>query len=326
MSRMTRPTRLSSHLRLVVGAILRKPRREFAARGNHLRVVGGLRGMRDTAPGGFVHSVVAGTRRRRLAVAVTAALMVVGGVAITRPTHPASPQPAGQSASSPGTSPATMPTASPTTSRPASQSAADASAYGIDPAVAALPIGVRVFQPDPALWPVATSQASTPEGLWLVSRAERSPNFDYGALTGLLGDYGELLLLTPDRSRILRAYPFRAVPPEWLLVTQDAIYCGRQGDGGLPDSMVCRVDRSTGALIVVVFPSTVDSAFSDPQTGVVDSQALAGRPGSWRLAGPLSSADLQHVPRLSAGSLLFARDPHQAGGGKALRLDPVTLK
>src|SRR5665647_3932005 len=245
MSRMTRPTRLSSHLRLVVGAILRKPRREFAARGNHLRVVGGLRGMRDTAPGGIVHSVVAGARRRRLAVAVTAALMVVGGVAITRPTHPASPQPAGQSASSPATSPATMPTASPTTSLPASQSAADASAYGIDPAVAALPIGVRVFQPDPALWPVATSQASTPEGLWLVSRAERSPNFDYGALTGLLGDYGELLLLTPDRSRILRAYPFRAVPPEWLLVTQDAIYCGRQGDGGLPDSMVCRVDRST---------------------------------------------------------------------------------
>jgi hypothetical protein len=70
----------------------------------------------------------------------------------------------------------------------------------------------------------------------------------------------------------------------------------------------------------------VDSAFSDPQTGVVDSQALAGRPGSWRLAGPLPSADLQHVPRLTADGLVFAPDPNQPGGGRALRLDPATLK
>ncbi|NMM23317.1 MAG: hypothetical protein HHJ11_07450 [Phycicoccus sp.] len=282
---------------------------------------------------------VAETRRRRLAVlgAFTAAVMVVGGVAMTRPAHQALPQPAGQGASSPATIPtassatslATIPTASPTASLPASQSAADARAYGIESAVAALPIGVRVFQPDPAVWPVATTQASTPEGLWVVSRAERSPDFDYNAHSGLLTEYGELLLLTPDRSRILRAYPFRGVPPQWLLVTQDAIYCGRQGDGGLPNSMVCRVDRSTGALTVVVFP-TPD--VNDPTgtltvaEGLSAPQALAGRPGSWRLAGFLPSADLQHVPQLTAGGLVFAPDPNQAGGGKALRLDPVTLK
>jgi len=135
--------------------------------------------MRDTAPGGFVGFVVAGTRRRRLAIlgAVAAAVMVVGGVAITRPTHQALPQPAGQGASSP----ATIPTASPTTSLPASQSAADARAYGIDPAVAALPIGVRVFQPDPASWPLAPAQASTPEGLWLVSLPYVSPDYDDAA-------------------------------------------------------------------------------------------------------------------------------------------------
>src|SRR5665647_167246 len=79
---------------------------------------------------------VAETRRRRLAVlgAVTAAVILVGGVAITRPTHQALPQPAGQGSSSPttiptaspATSPATIPTASPTSSLPASQSAADA--------------------------------------------------------------------------------------------------------------------------------------------------------------------------------------------------------
>ena len=128
------------------------------------------------------------------------------------------------------------------------------------------------------------------------------------------------------RGRLRRADSCRAVLLRGVMVAPEAVYGGRQGDGGLPDSMVCRVDRSTGALGVAVFPNTVDSAFSDPQTGVVDSRSLAGRPGSWRLAGSLPSADLQHVPRLSAGSLLFARDPNQAGGGKALRLDPLTLR
>jgi hypothetical protein len=32
------------------------------------------------------------------------------------------------------------------------------------------------------------------------------------------------------------------------------------------------------------------------------------------------------VPSLTANGLLFARDPNQDGGGKALRLDPVSLK
>lgn len=79
-----------------------------------------------------------------------------------------------------------------------------------------------------------------------------------------LTEYGELLLMTPDRRRILRAYPFKGVPPQWLLVTPQAVYCGRQGDGGLPNSMVCRVDRSTGALTVVVFPSPDDFATDAP--------------------------------------------------------------
>ena len=279
----------------------------------------------DALVAGARRRVVA-TRRRRLAVlgAVTAAVMVVGGVAMTRPTHQVLPQPAGTGASAPVPSP----TVTPTASRSASQSTADALVYGIEAAVAALPIGVRVHQLDPAFWPVATSQASTPEGLWLVSRAEDSPDYDDAAHPGLLTEYGELLLLTPDRGRILRAYPFRGVPPQWLLVTPRAVYCGRQGDGGLPNSMVCRVDRSTGALTVVVFPSPDDFATDAPPVpgGLSAPQALASRPGSWRLAGSLPSADLQHVPRLSAGSLLFARDPNQAGGGKSLRLDPLTLR
>ena len=269
---------------------------------------------------------VAATRRRRLAVlgAVTAAVMVVGGVAMTRGTQQALPQPAGQGASAPVTGPTVIPTAS----LSASQSSVDARAYGIEAAVAALPIGVRVQPLDTAVWPVATTQASTPEGLWLVSRAERSTNYDDAAHPGLLTEYGELLLLTPDRGRILRAYPFRGVPPQWLLVTPKAVYCGRNGDGGLPNSMVCRIDRSTGALTVVVFPDPSDFWADAPPVpgGLSAPQALTGRPGRWRLGNSHPLADLQHVPQLTADGLVFARDPHQSGGGRALRLDPVTLK
>ena len=203
----------------------------------------------DAAAYPHADSLVAGarrravaSRRRQLAVlgAVTAAVLVVGGVAVSRPEHQALPQPAGTGASNPATSLATSsvasPTASPTTSLPASQSAAEARKFGIEPGVAALPIEVRVQQLDVAFWPIATTQASTREGLWLVSQADLRAN------PQLAADNGELLLLTPDRTRILSAYPFRGVPPQWLLVTPQAVYCGRQGDGGLPDSMVCRVD------------------------------------------------------------------------------------
>src|SRR5450759_3186870 len=56
----------------VVGAILRRPRLKVGGRGNHLRVTGGLRGMGDSAPGGFVDFVVArGPALHRTAVLLT---------------------------------------------------------------------------------------------------------------------------------------------------------------------------------------------------------------------------------------------------------------
>jgi len=269
---------------------------------------------------------VVASRRRRLAAfsAATAAALVVGILVTTQSTPLAVQQPAGRGA----TTPAPSATPTPTISKPPSQSAGDARVYGIDPAIAALPIGVRVLQLNPAEWPVATTQASTPEGLWLVSFPYASAGVDLVAHPQLT-EYGELLLMTPDRNRILSAYPFRDVPPQWLLVTPQAVYCGRQGDGGVPNSMVCRVDRSTGALTVVVFPSPDDPSTVelDPGRGGLSApQALAGRPGSWRLAGTTAeSAFLQQVPRLTANGLLFDPDPYQAGS-RSLLLDPVTLK
>jgi hypothetical protein len=93
--------------------------------------------------------------------------------------------------------------------------------------------------------------------------------------------------------------------------------------GGPAPSCRLHVGRWTspfaGALSVAVFPSTTDSAFGDPQS-------LAGRPGSWRLAGPNPGADFYLPPSLTTDGLVFARDPNRPGGGKPLTLDRVTLK
>ncbi len=333
-------------------------------RSSHFRTTGGLSGMTNTPPwdapmkqppndsrGAFhteandtadpnLEDPVTGerrpvfaSRRRRLAAlgAATAAVVLVSVLVTTQSAHLAVQQPAGRGATTPAPSatptPTASPTPSPTASEPPSQSAGDARTYGIEAAIAALPIEVRVLQLDPAIWPLATTQASTPEGLWLLSYPYASAGVDLAAHPQLTM-YGELLLMTPDRSRILRAYPFRDVPPQWLLVTPQAVYCGRQGDGGAPNSMVCRVDRSTGALTVVVFPSPDDFATDAPPVpgGLSAPQARAGRPGRWRLAGSLTSAFLQRVPRLTANGLLFPPDSNVPGGGKSLLLDLVTLK
>ncbi len=268
---------------------------------------------------------VVASRRRRLAAlcAATAAAVVVGVLVTTQSTHLAVQQPAGRGATTSAPSatptPTASPTSSPTASQPPSQSAGDARAHGIEAAIAALPIGVRVVQLNPAEWPVATTQASTPEGLWLLSFPYAFEGVDLAAHPQLT-EYGELLLMSPDRSQILSAYPFRDVPPQWLLVTPQAVYCGRQGDGGLPYSMVCRVDRSTGLLNVTVF-----SVPADVRSNAGEPPVLAGRPGSWRLDSHSPTADLQHRPRITADGLLFDPYPNQAGS-RPLLLDPLTLR
>lgn len=72
----------------------------------------------------------------------------------------------------------------------------------------------------------------------------------------------EILLLEHGSNRILRAFPFADVGPASLLLAEDAIYCIRQGDGGSPDSMLCRIDRQSLSRLVRVFPFTEDSLFT----------------------------------------------------------------
>jgi hypothetical protein len=135
------------------------------------------------------------------------------------------------------------------------------------PEVAALPFAERVQV-------IASEEA--PEGVWAISRMPgEGPTLGdergrYGVDFVWPHDYGELLLLDTTSTRILRAVPLPGVPPQSLAVRDTAVYCSRQGDGGLPDSMLCRADRAGTGTLVRVFAS----AGPDPTVPV-------DRPG-WR--------------------------------------------
>ena len=158
-----------------------------------------------------------------------------------------------------------------------SQSVEDAIRDGVVPEVAALPFELRVADP----WP----RVVTEEGVWVVSRLSRDVSeLAEGCALGDTGsaavygrdvicdvEYGEVLLLDADETRILRAFPFPGSPPQGLAVNDDAVFCTRQGDGAMSHSMLCRIDRTTSARNVRLFTSDADELTSwlpvDQQAG-----------------------------------------------------------
>jgi hypothetical protein len=216
--------------------------------------------------------------------------------------------------------PATSPSpGTPSSSAPAtgsSQSSADAARDGIIPALAALPLAVRMR--------VIAAQV-TPEGVWVLSRpTEAAKSYAKGCRLGpetgkyptdtiCTTEYGEVLLLDSTRTHILRAYPLAAVPPTLLRVTPTAIYFGRTGDTQLsettlPDSMVGRIDRATLTAVVHVFAPGEESEVLQP---------CYFPPKYWVVTqGRITVSDLQ----------LDARGLWVKGGARWTRLDPVTLK
>lgn len=85
------------------------------------------------------------------------------------------------------------------------------------------------------------------------------PNGEYGIDFISPVECGELLLLS-DEGEIERAYPMNAFPPNWLLVTDEAAYVGRVGDGALPWSAIGRIDRTnlTAGFIIFLFGDQYD--------------------------------------------------------------------
>jgi hypothetical protein len=188
------------------------------------------------------------TRRHRQWVvpalgAVSVLLVVVG---VIRGTHAA---PAQQPSPARTTAPAPA---------PPSQSVADAARDHVLSAIAAMPLAERVHLTPPA----RTTQIRSPQGLWVLSNIDPAepvdsqgrsstrclgPDTQPGRRYKICSPYGELLLLSADQQRILRAYPMPH-PAEWLVAGPRGLYLGQQGDGGYPDTMVCRVAAGTLAL------------------------------------------------------------------------------
>ncbi|MCB9388045.1 MAG: PASTA domain-containing protein [Acidimicrobiia bacterium] len=149
-----------------------------------------------------------------------------------------------------------------------SQSEADAERDLIIDEVAALPTSLRV---NPVGWISGPTRVDTPQGTWVISELNSDNEFSvfgelpngcvlgdgsgqYGKDYVCVGRYKEILLLDKDTGEILRAYPFSEVTPQGLAATDDALYCNRQGDGGVPDSMLCRVGFDDLEADVRIFP------------------------------------------------------------------------
>lgn len=236
--------------------------------------------------------------RRRLTAAIAAAAALVVAAAIgaevltaDRPGPPAISD--GDTARPPATAPAREPgqgveTPAPV-APPPSQSAADAARDGVVPAVAALPFDERVSPRTYGLVP----RVVTAEGVWVASEIPQAEDrWTVGDVEGTYGydfvgvtEYAEILLLDPTERRILRAYPLPDVPPSELAVSDDAVYCAGQGDGAVSTSVICRIDRRTGAWSVRAFPSSIDPYI--PLEGRLPDNLAVDAPVEEPMFGPL---------------------------------------
>jgi hypothetical protein len=196
-----------------------------------------------------------------------------------------------------------------------SQSAHDAVRDGVVPALAALPLSERLD---------AGAAVETAEGRWVFSTpdripAETAPSCALGDPLGTpwrdfmcIDDYGEILLMNADDTRIIRAFPLPlAHTTTQLVVTDNAVYCASSGDGGLPDSLLCRIDRSTLTMLVRVFPYQTDSAIAPDSPDIY-------APATWVLEQP--SGARSYTLAVSGGHIQIGE------GGDRANVDSQTLQ
>ncbi len=265
-----------------------------------------------------------GRSRRHLVPAlagftVLALLVTVGWLA--RPTGSTTP---------PATPPTPTVSATPTPANSVSQSPADAARDGVSPVLAKLSVTRRVLLIDEPYSGIPT-KITAPEGTWLISRPDVGTLGDPESLcptrdsdkpnpADVCFDYAEILLMSTDLRRIIRAFPIPGLPPQWLALTPDALYCGRQGDGALPDSMVCRIDRTTD----LFGSTTLFSGRVFPLRDAVDNhdpQNFKGWPGAWSNNAPTNRTGFDQAT-VTDGTLQIS----DFEGKPTIALDPVTLK
>ena len=185
-------------------------------------------------------------------------------------------------------------------------------------AVAALPVDRRIS---------VVARLDAPEGTWVISRLPSG----VGGEDCVLGDpasvrgrdfvcdaeYGELVLMSRRESEVLRAFPFPGVRPQTLLLTAAAVYCGRQGDGALPNSMLCRIDRSSLGSTVRVFASPLDSGFAEDGSRYVPASWAIDHPPDLPPFGELAVVDGAVVMLSSAGVVRFQPDTLELMSGRS---------
>jgi hypothetical protein len=220
---------------------------------------------------------------------------------------------------------------------PPSQSRADAARDKILPKIAALPLSQRLAPIEP-LHPGAATRVSAPEGTWLISHPDVSsivgtcpdppptitPEGNVLA-SGSCVEYTEILLMTPDLSRVIRAFTIADEPAQWLVLTPKALYCGRQGGLGFHDSMVCRIDRSTMQFTVRAFPSSrpgpTGPADIAADLGADESILTQSLPGLWTKEKPSTLTGFDQA-KLSRGVLQIS----DWQSHPTVKLDPLTLR
>jgi hypothetical protein len=140
-----------------------------------------------------------------------------------------------------------------------SQSPEDARRDQVIQGLAEMPVSERVGY---------AVEIETPEGLWVLSRPGLrciqqgcigicDGDFDdlrNGTDFIYLSEYSEVLLMDPTGTKILRAYLMPGYPAYEMIVTDNAVFTGRVGDGGLPCSSLVRIDRETLELEGYTFP------------------------------------------------------------------------
>ena len=140
-------------------------------------------------------------------------------------------------------------------------------------------------------------RTETTEGVWAISRRSLAES----------PEYAEVVLLDRATGAVRHAVSLPGLPPQRLVVSPDAVYFARQGDGELPDSIVGRIDRQSLQTTAVIFPAPVDSG--------VTQEML---PKGWRLETPLPGAFLEAL--VLGGAELVG-----SGASGEVRLDAATL-
>ena len=263
-----------------------------------------------------------GRARRRWAPAVAGFAVVVLLITVALLVRP-TPAPA------PARHPL-RPTASATTTRP-SQTPAEALRDGVLPALAARPVSERLVPVEP-LSAGTQTRITAAEGVWVISRPDIST--DTGCLPGradgtgttsyrVCSEYSEILLLTPDLRQVIRAYPIPDAPVQWIVLTPAAIYCGRQGDGAIPESMVCRIDRASAGSTARSSGGPEFTARLFPPEATVDQGdpiSVKGWPGTWTTDPPNRRTGFDRAD-LNQGLLRIL----SSTGKTTVRLDPASL-